>query len=281
LGSLLVLEPDAQIIELLQSSAVDASIEAILPDGSNRWAISPQLGRFLANLVSRFTLRNVLEFGAGSSSLVLAQALSISGSGRLTSIEHMPEWCAEKWAAVGRISNVDAHLIVAAPRFTVSRRGFYHIFSAALRELASRGPFDLVLIDAPQYFYGRDGSLHAALPHLAQNALIVLDDAARSGERWTLWRWLRIYSGLRLVVYDSAFGGKGVAVLRYSGDQSAKIDPQSLLTSAYQAARAWKKRRECGKKERVFWPRIDTSALCLSYKTPGHFARDCYSTQVD
>jgi predicted O-methyltransferase YrrM len=239
----LVPESDAQIIEILHSSALDSSIEAVLPDGSNLWPISPQLGRFLAGLISKFNLRNILEFGAGSSSLVLAQALSTCGGGRLTSVEQMPEWCEKQWAEVKQIPNVDARLIVSSPRFTMNRRGFYHTFSTATIELAHRSPFDLVLIDAPQYFYGRDGSLYTALPHLARNALIVLDDAARSDERWTLWRWLRIYSGLKLAVYELTFGGRGVAVLRYSGDPSAKMDLLSLMTSSYHAAQAWKKRR--------------------------------------
>jgi predicted O-methyltransferase YrrM len=243
LSNILVPEPDAQIIELLQSSVVHSSIEAVLPDDSNRWAISSQLGRFLANLISKFPLRSILEFGAGSSSLVFAQALSIAGGGRLTSVEQRPEWCKNQWAVVERIANVDAHLIVSSPRFTVGRQGFYHTFSTATSELAHRSPFDLVLIDAPQYFYGRDGSLYTALPHLAQNALIVLDDAGRSAERWTLWRWLRIYAGLKLAAYELSFGGRGVAVLHYSGDQSAGIDLLSLMTSGYQAAQGWRKRR--------------------------------------
>jgi predicted O-methyltransferase YrrM len=243
LSNTLIPESDAQITALLHSSVVDSSIEAVLPDGSNRWAISPQLGRFLANLISKFDVHNILEFGAGSSSLVLAQALSMSGGGRLTSVEQSPEWCEKQWSAVERMSNVNARLIASSLHFTVGRQGFYHTFSNATIELAHRGLFDLVLIDAPQYFYGRDGSLYAALPHLARHALIVLDDAARSTERWTLWRWIRTYPGLKLVVYESTFGGRGIAVLRYSGAQSAEIDLLSLMTSGYHAAQAWKKRR--------------------------------------
>jgi predicted O-methyltransferase YrrM len=53
---------------------------------------------------------NILEFGAGSSSLVLATALSAAGGGKLTSVEQNPQWCIEKWAIVKQKENVDCHI---------------------------------------------------------------------------------------------------------------------------------------------------------------------------
>lgn len=206
------------------------------------WAIAPEVARLLAGLVLDLRLADVLEFGAGSSSRVLAAALAERG-GRLTSVEQDPGWCAGAWREVERTAGVDARLVQAAPRLTLERRGVFFRFADAAPALAQRGPFDLVLIDAPQFFYGRDGSLHLAWAHLAPGALIVLDDAGRSGERRTVRRWLRTYPGLRLLHFDPALGSNGVALLRSSGDRAVRTDLRSALGSGVSALDGWRRRR--------------------------------------
>jgi len=228
-------------------SPLSPSIEEVIPDGSNRWAISPQLARFLARAITGRDLRSVLEFGAGGSSLVLARALSSIGGGTLTSVEQWPEWCKEPWARVEQTPNVDARLVAAQPRLALSRVGLTYAFRSARAAIASRRPYDLVVVDAPPRFYGRDGALPLSYAHLVPGAWVVLDDARRAAEQWTLFRWLRTYPGLRLMHFDAAFGGRGLAVLRYTGERTQRVDPWSVLTSALHTYRHWQGLRGGGR----------------------------------
>lgn len=206
----------------------DAVVAPVLPDGSSPWPISVDLGRLLGRLVLGEDRRSVLEFGAGRSSLVVATALAARGGGRLTSLEQDVAWCAELWEQVAAVgSGVDAELTPVRPRLSWSPIGLHHRFDVD-DLLARRGPFDLVVVDAPQYWYGRGGALPTVRPHLTDGALVVLDDAGRKGERWALYRWLRTYRDLELVAYDSSFGGRGVALLRWNGHADHATRPTVL-----------------------------------------------------
>lgn len=229
---------------LFRDQSLYREVEAVLPDGSSPWPITAELGRFLARLVVKLGCRNVLEFGAGSSSLVLAHALSMSSGGRLTSVEQDPTWCAPLFEEVKGIKNVDAQLVGANLEFKMTAQGFYHSYEEAAHIIAQRGPYDLVLIDGPQTFYGRDGGLHLAYPHLSPNALIVLDDAKRQGEQWTMQRWLQTYPGLDLGLFDPIFSERGVAVLVNQIDKGKRPSLSSLLSSGGFALKNWYYRRQ-------------------------------------
>lgn len=222
-----------------ESGPLPPSIEEVVPDGSNVWPITPDLARLLAHLITAHAT-NVLELGAGSSSLVIARTLEAKGGGRLTSIEQSPEWCKAPWAKVQSVASVDAQMLVAQPQLAVSRLGVHHRFRAAI---AARGPFELVLVDAPQSYFGRDGALPLVHEHLAPGALIVLDDAGRSMEQWTLFRWLRSYRSLSLRAFDPAFGGRGVAVLEFNGQRDTHFDPLSFFTGCAHALSMARERR--------------------------------------
>jgi Methyltransferase domain len=196
------------------------AITAILPDDSTSYPISRALGHLLACLVLRGGVRNVLELGAGWSSLVLARSLASVGGGRLTSVESCPEWCAEQWEAVKQTPGVDAHMEVAAPKFQIHRSGPFFVFATARPALEARGPFDLLFVDAPQCHYGRDGALPLVLGLLTPGALIVLDDGGRPQEQWAVRRWLQTYLWLSLVGYRPTFGRHGIVVLKVEGTAS-------------------------------------------------------------
>lgn len=241
-ATLRLVTPDPRVQGAWFAPAVIPPVEAVLPPTSNkRWAIHPTLGRFLATAVTELGCQNILEFGAGSSSLVLATALGEAGGGRLTSVEQTPEYSGRAWKTVQSIAGVDAQMVVAEPRFVLDRRGAYHAFRRAAPALAARGPFDLVLVDAPPRFFGREGALHLALPHLAPGALIALDDAKRAGERWVVRRWVGVYPGLTLVHFD-ALTVHGIAVLRFSGDRAVRPHPGLWSASVATSATNWGRR---------------------------------------
>lgn len=230
---------NTRLASFFQSDQPGSAINAMAPDLPNTWAISRKHAQFLARLVVNLRPQHVLEFGAGASSLVLARALASIGGGQLTSVEQSPEWCAELWSQVRRVQRVDAQLIVASPRFRIGPAGVYFSYPTAADTIAERGPYDLVFIDAPQSFYGRDGALHSAYAQLQPNAVVILDDARRGSERWTLYRWLQIYPGLTLAVFDPDFAKRGVAILQHTGDKTRRVRASAIITSAVFALYAW------------------------------------------
>jgi predicted O-methyltransferase YrrM len=234
---------DAEIRAILYDSDVPDTVARVLPDDSSEWPLPARTGAFLARLVQRHDRSRALEFGAGSSSVVLAHALALRG-GMLTSLERSPEWCASHWADIARLESVDARLVPSRLVFRTFRGGVAWCYERAPAALAERGPFDLVLVDAPQSWVGRAGALHTALPHLAEGAIIVLDDAGREGERNVVAGWLRAYPGIHLAAFDPGFGRLGVAVLVFDGNRAVRWDALtlagSLLDTYRNARRRWR-----------------------------------------
>lgn len=223
---------------------VPQHLNRLLPPRSRGWSISPELGVLLYRLVTEHDRRRVLEFGAGSSSVLLAAALSERGGGLLTSIEESPEWCADQWDLVRTTATVDAELIAARPQLAWHAAALAYIYESARPRIEARGPYDLVLIDAPQYYYGRDGALAASHAQLRAGTLIVLDDAGRSAEQWSIRRWLRTYPGLELRLYAPTFGGKGVAVLEVVRPLRPRANALTAISSYYHVVEHWTKRRK-------------------------------------
>jgi predicted O-methyltransferase YrrM len=236
---------DAELGALLYDPAVPDTVARVLPDDSSEWPLPARTAAFLARLVRRYDLRRALEFGAGTSSVVLAHALAERG-GMLTSLERSPEWCTEQWEGIRRLESVDARLVQSRLVFRAFRAGAAWCYERAPAALAERGPFDLVLVDAPQSWVGRAGAVHTSLPHLAPGALIVLDDAGREGERNLLGGWLRAYPGLRLAAFDPGFGRLGVAVLIFDGNRKVRWDALAVAGSFLDVYRNARRRRREG-----------------------------------
>jgi predicted O-methyltransferase YrrM len=231
------------ICSIISDTTTYPEIEEILPPDVRSPVISRDLARLIARLVVRGNARSILEFGAGTSSLIFARALARVGGGKLTSIEHQPQYSRESWRAVEGFSGVDARLIVAPLRRRVTREGLYWWYEGASETLAARGPFDLVLVDAPPKSFGRDTPLFEALPHLAERAVIVLDDAGRRREIRIVGRWLRSVIGIESLVHHRTFGGRGVAILTLIGKPHTKLSVVNVVESVYEQWVRWRRGR--------------------------------------
>jgi predicted O-methyltransferase YrrM len=224
--------PLAATVEALYASAdTPLDIEALLPPDLGRWPVSRPMARCLARLIAGLPRRSILEFGAGWSSLVLSQALAAAGGGRLTSVEHQPQYMADGvWDRVARTPGVDAKLIVTGLHRRLSTHGLTWSYRDVRRMIAPRAPFDLVLIDGPPGQYGRSSPLHDAFPLLAPGAVIVLDDAARGRERAAMNWWLTTYPGLGRVVFDTD-AERGIAVLVYDGTARRRLATRAFAAT--------------------------------------------------
>jgi predicted O-methyltransferase YrrM len=228
---------------LLNSQIRVHALEEAIENCNGGWAIDRYLGRALANAIVLHKPRSVLELGAGTSSVLLATALDAIGGGKLTSVEQDPSWCRDKWKQVEAFNTVNALMVPSTPTTTLGRMGLFAYHRYAKKFVESRAPYDMVLIDAPQYYLGREGAIPLIYEGLSIGALIFLDDAARDGERWALWKWLKTYPGLQLEYYDAGFGLKGLAILRKRKANPPRFSPICFGIGALQEYRRWQNRR--------------------------------------
>ena len=217
-------------------------LDAVLPSNLGKWPVSRPMARALSRLVVGLKRTSVLEFGAGWSSAVLARALRASGGGRLTSVEHQPAFMQAAWAVVQAEPSVDAALVVAGLHRAFTRHGPLWSYRDVRRLVAPRGPFDLVLIDAPPGSYGRSSPLHDAFPLLAPGAVLVVDDAGRASEQRIIQRWLATYPGLHLARLDLSVE-RGIAVLVYDGNPARRFAPHAVAGTWRDELRRWRARR--------------------------------------
>jgi predicted O-methyltransferase YrrM len=229
----------ARVQDLVLGDARYPDVDAAYPVPTSSWPIDWAMAGVLARLVIALDRHDIVEFGAGASSLVFAQALARGSGGRLTAVEEDPRWSGDAWTRVKATPGVDACLIASPVFFRASRIGVYHGYHrAAAAAAAMRGPFDLALVDAPDGYFGRDGALHAIYRALTPGALIVVDDARRRKERDMMARWLWTYPGLVILADEPALG-RGTAVIGFTGDRRERLSARTLISGSVREAYAW------------------------------------------
>ena len=158
--------------------------------------------------------REIVELGSGVSTIVLARLVR-EREGRLTALEHDPEWAGvvrsqlkqEGLTHVARLieAPLEAHpLALDAPWYA----------ERAVAELPEAT--ELLLVDGPPgYGDGMERSRYPALPvlepRLSPGAMVILDDANRRGEREILERWAEL--GWRFGVRESEGVATGTRAL--------------------------------------------------------------------
>jgi predicted O-methyltransferase YrrM len=147
----------------------------------------------IVDAVEALRPRNVVELGAGASSLVCARALQLNGGGTLHSFDQHAGFVAatREWL---ESEGVEARLhhapLVASP---AGWRGeWYHL--ANLPET-----IDLLIIDGPPWTVHPlvRGAAEVLFERLSPGAVVLLDDASRPGERAVARRWAEAWPGMR------------------------------------------------------------------------------------
>ena len=148
------------------------------------WSLRPQALRLVEALVGGGRT-SVVECGSGLSTVTIARALR---DGHVHALEHDRHWAATTRAALADEGLTEFATVIDAPLVD----GWYD--GAGLERLPAGG-IDLLLVDGPPAGEPEtERRRYPALPmlaaRLAPDAAILLDDADRDGERWTLDRWL-------------------------------------------------------------------------------------------
>jgi predicted O-methyltransferase YrrM len=141
----------------------------------------------IVDTVAELRPARVVELGSGASSLVIAKALALNGGGALTSYDQHPAFLAQMpaWLAEHGLSADFRH----APLTSRSERwpGLWY-------DLAAIPPaIDLLVIDGPPWTLHPfvRGRAETLFDRIVPGGVILLDDAARPGERFVARRWQR------------------------------------------------------------------------------------------
>lgn len=183
------------------------------------WPLSPDVLLELHEWIMATRPRLIVEFGSGSSTLVIADALSQVGAGRLVSIEHSSHYGRQTQANLEREGLgewVDLRIGELEPwqgeHLNTREDQTVNWYPVALLE--DLQDIDFVLIDGPPARtceFARFPALPAIADKLSANATVWLDDAARDEERRICERWAELFP----CTFESVPMEKGLGVFTF------------------------------------------------------------------
>lgn len=172
------------------------------------WKADTALLSHIVDAVEATQPQHVVELGSGASSLVTARALLLYGGGTLHSYDQHGDFVGATmdWLGEHGLSAQMHHApLVPAPE---GWPGYWYQLTAVPDSI------DMLIIDGPPWSvhpYVR-GAAEILFDRIAIGGLILLDDAARPGERVVARRWRRNWPNFRFDLLRS--GTKGTLVGR-------------------------------------------------------------------
>ena len=157
------------------------------------WSMRPETIVTILDELSAHRRTNVVELGSGVSTVYIAAQLR-QISGRVRAVEHDAAWARviEDRLDVAGLGG-HAELLVAPLEHTDLALDQTTWYAAGTLALLRDEPIDALIVDGPPGGPDRPLSRYPALPFfidaLGPNALVVLDDVTRPGEREILDRW--------------------------------------------------------------------------------------------
>ncbi len=153
------------------------------------WKADTALLTHIVDTIEAQEPKQVVELGCGASSLVIARALQLYGGGQLTSFDQHGDFVAatQRWLAE---HGLDAELrhapLVEAPE---GWPGYWYDLSHLPASI------DLLVIDGPPWTIHPHvrGAAETLFDRIAPGGVVLLDDAARPGERVIAKRWRKLW----------------------------------------------------------------------------------------
>lgn len=170
------------------------------------WKADTILLTRIVDTIERLRPESVVELGAGASTLVTAKALALHGGGRLVSFDQHGDFvdATSAWLAEHGL-DADMH-----PAGLVTPPGDWPGLWYDVHHVPER--IDLLIIDGPPWTvhpYVR-GAAETLFDRIPVGGVVLLDDAARPGERIVARRWRTLWPNFSFVLDWS--GTKGTLV---------------------------------------------------------------------
>jgi len=184
-------------LESLLSVVSLVRLERPLPS-MRGFAGSPDLLNYLLTEVLNNRPRLVVEASSGVSTLILAYALKMTGSGRVVSLEHDADYARRTQTLIESHGLKDVALVVHAPLRSVdvdSEAWQWYDLDAVPKD----EPIDLLVIDGPPHSTqpkARFPAVPLLWSRLKSGAKVVLDDGNRPDEKAAVEGWKAKYPGL-------------------------------------------------------------------------------------
>lgn len=181
-----------------------------LPDDAvpnlGSWKADAGLLTLVTDHILEHKPRLVVEFGAGASTLVISKALENAGGGTLVSFEQHADFveATRSWLAeYGLQADMRA---VPLRRSPGGWPGLWYDHGPL------PGDIDLVLVDGPPWSIHpmTRGAAETLFGNIAPGGTIMLDDAARPGERLVARRWRRMHPEFDFRMWKG--GSKGTLI---------------------------------------------------------------------
>jgi len=153
---------------------------------------------FLTNEIILNSRRNILEFGSGLSTIVMASFIKkYKIPAKITSVEHDDEWFCRIDAKIKILGLEDFVTVIHAPLVpdhSIGNHNKWYDVSKLVCLTKELRHFEMVLVDGPPAHsasieLSRYGALPFVGPYLADNHCIFLDDANRTGEKKVVELW--------------------------------------------------------------------------------------------
>lgn len=162
----------------------------------------------IVNAIEEMRPAQVVELGCGASTFVIARALQKCGGGRVVSYDQHGEFAAvtQSWVRESGIP-VDIRHAPLGPS-PAGWPGHWYQLNDVPAEI------DLLVVDGPPWAIHPHvrGAAASLFPRIRPGGRVLLDDAARPGERMVARRWRREHHNMRFH-FDSR-GAKGTLIGR-------------------------------------------------------------------
>ena len=193
-------------------------INPILPIPPMRGsALSPDMANILITLLKERKPQVVLECGSGVSTILTCYCLKDNNRGHLWSLDHEQKYLKITQRNLKRHELDQYATIIHAPLKKYSLDSTPYMFYD-VEDISKIPPIDFLFIDGPPRTVdpmGRFPALPLLFSRLSEDAIVVLDDAAREAEKTIVEIWKKIYPQVKYSWFDTE---KGTVVLTIGHD---------------------------------------------------------------
>ena len=181
------------------------------------WAVSPDFARILVDVILDRKPGLILELGSGVSTLLCGYCLERNGHGTIVSVEHEDQYVRATAENV-RKHRLDPFVrVIHAPLrdITLRKRSYSWYDKHSIVDEIGSQKVDVLIVDGPPAKIGKE-TRYPAIPRLfdrlADQAIVLVDDAGRPDERKIVRRWVRKFPTLTLDYLR--WTEKGTAILK-------------------------------------------------------------------